>query len=112
MLKEEATKLLKKWNNGIYRGAQRRLARELGVEESAISDCLSGRQNPSEKMIVKMAKILNQPEEEIKRIFYTPREEMSYVQNNIKRRGIILRLSAAQNAAHIYKDHVRGGVGN
>lgn len=31
---EEAKKILEEWNNGVYRGAQRRLARELFVPKN------------------------------------------------------------------------------
>lgn len=33
---EEAKKILEEWNNGVYRGAQRRLARELFVTKNSL----------------------------------------------------------------------------
>lgn len=84
---EEAKQLLTDWNNGAYRGAQRRLAKELGLEENTISQCLSERQNPSKRMITGMAKLFNKPEEEIRRIFCTPKEPSPYTQNNIRSKG-------------------------
>lgn len=81
---EEARKILEKWNNGIYRGAQRRLARELGLEENTISQCLTGKQNPSERMIAGMSKLFGKSKEEIKRIFCAEKEKSAYTQNNIR----------------------------
>ena len=89
---EEAKKILEEWNNGVYRGAQRRLARELGLEENTISQCLSGRQNPSERMINGMSKLFNKPKEEIKRIFCREKETSAYTQNNIKSRGHVQQI--------------------
>lgn len=84
---EEAKKILEEWNNGVYRGAQRRLARELGLEENTISQCLSGKQNPSERMINGMSKLFGKSKEEIKRIFCAEKEISAYTQNNIKSKG-------------------------
>lgn len=84
---EEARKILEKWNNGVYRGAQRRLARELGLEENTISQCLTGKQNPSERMITGMSKIFGKSKEEIKRIFCAEKEKPAYTQNNIRSKG-------------------------
>lgn len=84
---EEARKILEKWNNGVYRGAQRRLARELGLEENTISQCLTGKQNPSERMITGMSKIFGKSKEEIKRIFCSEKEKPAYTQNNIRSKG-------------------------
>lgn len=83
---EEARKILEKWNNGVYRGAQRRLARELGLEENTISQCLTGKQHPSERMITGMSKIFGKSKEEIKKIFCAEKE-ISYTQNNIRSKG-------------------------
>lgn len=83
----EAEQLLKDWNNGVLRGAQRRLSRELGFEENTISQCLSGRQNPSKRMITGMSKLFNKPEEELRSIFCKPKENLPYTQNNIKSKG-------------------------
>jgi transcriptional regulator with XRE-family HTH domain len=49
--------LLKKWNDGIQRGAQARLAREIGVDQTTVSRWSSGIP-PSEDLRAKVAKIL------------------------------------------------------
>lgn len=66
MNKEE---LLKKWNNGILRGSQAKLAEKLAVASPTISEWISGKKSPSEENIKKMSKIFNNTEEEIKGIF-------------------------------------------
>lgn len=87
MIIEEAENLLKNWNKGILDGAKTNLAKELNISPSKISDCLSGRQNPSKNMIKKMASIFGKPEEEIRRIFCTQKESSPYTQNNIRSKG-------------------------
>lgn len=61
--------LLKKWNNGIERGAQARLVAETGLSKSLISNYISGRQKPSETAIKKIAKVLGVSVEELENAF-------------------------------------------
>lgn len=84
---EEAERILKEWNNGVDRGAKANSERALNISRGKMTDYLSGRQNPSEETIQKMAKLFNKSEEEIKRIFCTKKESFPYTQNNIKSRG-------------------------
>lgn len=72
--------LLKKWNNGIERGAQARLVAETGLSKALVSNYISGRQKPSEAAIKKIAKVLQVSEEELENIFTNlPLEEQSEV---------------------------------
>lgn len=61
--------LLRKWNNGILRGAQARLAQELGLSQSAIVRWMSGQQTPSEENIFAMSKLFNEPINKVKNAF-------------------------------------------
>ena len=61
--------LLKKHNNGILRGSQRKLAKDLGYNETSISNISSGRAKPSEELIKAMSKVLKVKEEELQKIF-------------------------------------------
>lgn len=61
--------LLKNWNDGILRNAKMKLAKTLGVQGSNISDWLHGRQAPSERAVVKMAKLFGKTEEEVREAF-------------------------------------------
>lgn len=61
--------LLKKYNNGIIRGSKRKLAKELGYDETSISNISLGRAKPSEELIKAMAKVLKVKEDELKKIF-------------------------------------------
>lgn len=61
--------LLKKHNNGILRGSQRKLAKDLGYNETSISNISSGRAKPSEELIKSMSKVLKVKEDELKKIF-------------------------------------------
>lgn len=61
--------LLKKWNNGIERGAQARLVEETGLSKALISNYISGRQKPSEAAIKKIANVLKVSPEELENVF-------------------------------------------
>ena len=61
--------LLQKWNNGILRGARRRLAEELGINEATVSMWVSGRAKASEENINKMAKLFKISEREVRMAF-------------------------------------------
>lgn len=62
-------KLLQNWNNGVLRGARRRLAEHLKINEATVSMWLSGRTKPSEENIKKMSKIFKVSETEIQKAF-------------------------------------------
>ena len=70
-------KLLKDWNGGISRGAQRRLACMLKLNEASVSSWLSGRALPSEGNILKMSRIFKKPSEEITDIFAAERKRVA-----------------------------------
>ena len=78
-----AEKLLKDWNGGVLREAKTRLAKELKVQTGNVSNWLHGRQEPSERAIVKMAKMFGKTEEEIKKAFSCEKMR-SPVQKNIR----------------------------
>lgn len=61
--------LLKKWNNGIERGAQARLVEKTGLSKALISNYISGRQKPSEAAIKKIANVLKVTPEELENVF-------------------------------------------
>ena len=63
--------LLKKYNNGISRGSKRKLAKELGCNETTISNISSGRAKPSEELAIAMAKVLKIETKELQKIFET-----------------------------------------
>lgn len=61
--------LLQEWNNGVLRGARRRLSEELKINEATVSMWVSGRAKASEENIKKMAKLFKISEHEIKAAF-------------------------------------------
>jgi len=65
-LKEE---FLRKINNGIIRGAQAVLADKMKVTQSASGRWIKGTQYPAEQYIIAMAKLVNWPEEKIRKMF-------------------------------------------
>lgn len=66
MTKEE---LLKQINNGIVRGAQTKIAKELGISHVSVLRWFSGQLKPSEENIKKMSKIFDIAEDKIKEAF-------------------------------------------
>lgn len=69
--------LLQEWNNGILRGARRRLAEELGINEATVSMWVSGRAKASEENINKMAKLFGVDEREVRAAFGIEDKEFS-----------------------------------
>ncbi len=63
------SEILKKYNNGSFRGSKRKLAKELGCTEGAISNFFYERAKPSEEMLNRMAKVLNVKITELQKIF-------------------------------------------
>lgn len=66
--------LLIKWNNGLKRGAQVKMAKTLEIKESIVSKWVSGAQVPGEANILKMSAILGVSVQQLNKIFNrTPR---------------------------------------
>ncbi|MDD2772724.1 MAG: XRE family transcriptional regulator [Elusimicrobiales bacterium] len=61
--------LLKKWNHGILRGAQLRLAEALAISHPTVSGWVAGRNLPSEDLRPKVAKTLGVSIEELNKVF-------------------------------------------
>jgi transcriptional regulator with XRE-family HTH domain len=72
--------LLIDWN-GVLRGPQARLARELKLSTPGISERVNGRTTPSEANLKKMSKIFKKSEAEIKEIFGV-KEKFNQAANN------------------------------
>lgn len=76
------------FNKGIYRGAQRKFAKALGVGEGTVSNWLMGRGTPSEQAIIKMAEILK-AETEVVRSYFPKISATQEYYEGFKRRGLI-----------------------
>lgn len=61
--------LLKKMNNGILRGAKRKLSQKMKINESLIGRIVNGKQAPSEKLLKEMSKLLSTSENNLQKIF-------------------------------------------
>lgn len=61
--------LLTQWNGGIRRGSQIKLANELGISHTKISDWIANRQKPGEENIQKMAALFQINPEKLRKIF-------------------------------------------
>lgn len=62
-------KTLMAWNNGILRGAQAKLAKELQVSTATVALWATGKRNPSKGYVALMAKLFNLSEYEVLRLF-------------------------------------------
>ncbi len=62
-------KALMAWNNGILRGSQAKLAKELQVSTATVALWATGKRNPSKGYIAMMAKLFNMSEYEVLRLF-------------------------------------------
>ena len=69
--------LLKDFNGGILRGSQSKIAAALKVSTGNVSDWVSGRTNPSEENIKKMAKLFGVEEREVRAAFGIEDKEFS-----------------------------------
>lgn len=98
--------LLKKWNNGIERGAQARLVAETGLSKSLISNYISGRQKPSEAAIKKIAKILEVSVKELENAFgFENKNEHNMVEGRIELEYIPVRgISSATEEKFILEE--------
>ncbi len=68
-MNDKKIKFLQDINNGKIKGSQKVLADKLGIAGSAVTYWFKGEKNPSLDNIIKMAKIFNKSEQEIKDIF-------------------------------------------
>ena len=62
-------KVLANWNNGVLRGAQAKLAKELQVSTATVALWATGKRNPSKGYVACMAKLFNLTEEKVLRLF-------------------------------------------
>ncbi len=62
-------KALMAWNNGILRGSQAKLARELQVSTATVALWATGKRNPSKGYIAMMAKLFAMSEYDVLRLF-------------------------------------------
>ncbi|WP_428075520.1 helix-turn-helix transcriptional regulator [Candidatus Avelusimicrobium luingense] len=65
-------KQLEKWNNGILRGAQAKLAKCLQVTTATVALWTTGKRRPSKGYIAKMAQLFNSTIADVQRLFMTP----------------------------------------
>ena len=68
-MNEKFLNLLIKWNNGLKRGAQVKLAKNLAIKESIVSMWVSGAQIPGEANLHKMAALFGQPVSALYKVF-------------------------------------------
>ena len=62
-------KQLEKWNNGLLRGAQAKLAKCLQVSTATVALWATGKRHPSKGFITQMAKLFNLDEYSVVRLF-------------------------------------------
>ena len=62
-------KALMNWNEGILRGAQAKLAKELRVSTATVALWTTGKRNPSKGYVAMMAKLFGMSEFEVLRLF-------------------------------------------
>ena len=68
-MNDKKIKFLQDINDGKIKGSQKILADKLGIAGSAVTNWFKGNKNPSLDNIIKMARLFNKSEEEIKDIF-------------------------------------------
>jgi SOS-response transcriptional repressor LexA len=83
--------LLKKWNGGVLRGAQFKLAKALSVSHPSVSAWVSGQNFPSEELQPKVAKALGVSTRELLSALAQTREEKNKGQDGVSHtpRGLI-----------------------
>ena len=64
-------KQLEKWNNGILRGAQAKLAKCLQVSTATVALWATGQRHPSKGYMLKMAQLFNMDVYQVSRLFTT-----------------------------------------
>ena len=91
---EKKVKFLRDINDGKIKGAQRLIAKSLGIAESSVSIWFTDNKKPSLDSILKMAEIFKKSEEEIREIFDVKQNQnFAAVQSNedFYRKEIALR---------------------
>lgn len=68
-MNEKFLNLLTNWNNGIERGAQNRLAKELNITRGIVHLWITDRQIPGEANLHKMAALFGQPVSALYKVF-------------------------------------------
>jgi predicted transcriptional regulator len=96
--------LIRNWNGGIFRCAQSKLAKALGVSTPTITRWVKGDLIPSEIQVKKMSRILKKPEEEIKEIFNVKNKVSINANNNRNIRGGINQVVYASDMDILKKD--------
>lgn len=77
-------KQLEKWNNGILRGAQAKLAKYLQVTTATVALWTTGKRRPSKGYIAKMAQLFKLPVTDVQRLFMTATPALSWSSDNIQ----------------------------
>lgn len=62
-------KQLEKWNHGLLRGAQAKLAKQLQVSTATVALWSTGKRHPSKGYVAKMARLFNLDELDVARLF-------------------------------------------
>lgn len=96
--------ILKKWNGGISRGAQARLAKELNVSKVSVLRWGRGDIPPSEVQINKMSKLLKIKPEVLNKIFNISHKAYQVVPRIGLQRVPILGVSSATKEKFILED--------
>lgn len=65
----EFKKVIRKWNNGLIRGSQTRLAKALRVDQATVSRWVSGEYSPDPDIAPRLAKMLKVSPEELAAMF-------------------------------------------
>lgn len=102
----EVEKLLKDWNGGVLREAKTRLAKELKVQTGNVSNWIHGRQEPSERALVKMAKLFGKKEEEIRKAFGFNKNK-PIIQQNLKNKDCHIQQIINAAEAEVLKTQMK-----
>ncbi len=81
-MEERKIKFLQDINNGTIKGAQKIIAQKLKISNTSVSLWFKNNKKPSLDNIIKMAKIFNKSEQEIKDVFSFETEETTSAENN------------------------------
>ncbi|MBQ3834833.1 MAG: helix-turn-helix transcriptional regulator [Elusimicrobia bacterium] len=72
---EKKIKFLQDINNGTVKGAQKIIAQKLNISNTSVSLWFKGATQPSLDSILKISKLFNKSEQEIKEIFFVEDKE-------------------------------------
>lgn len=103
---DKKEELLKKWNNGVLRGAQLHLAKELNISHVSVTRWFKGTQKPSEIYIKEMSKLFKKSESELREIFnINEKTQNNIVEGKIELTYIPVRgLSSASGGKFILEE--------